>query len=141
MSEMSKYKRWSEYSDRWRKARAKEGLNASRWNRWRRLSPKTQAKTSIHEYSKGVSVNAQTRNQLLGALTVKVKDIADNYTERKFKPASMSTIRHRLDVMSTHQLRQWLRIKRLHAAITTDNLDYIAEHGMGPMFYHGGAND
>jgi hypothetical protein len=141
MSEMSKYKRWSEYSTRWRKARIREGLNATRWNRWRRLSLKTQAKTNIHDYAKGISVNAQTRNQVLGQLTVKMHNIATTHTASKFKPASMSTIRQRLDTESTNWLRRYNNMKNLYHAVVTKNLEIIAEHGMSPLFYHGGAND
>lgn len=138
---MAKYKRWSEYSVRWRKARTREGLNATRWNRWRRLSPKTQAKTDIHKYASGESVNAQTRNQVLGNLTVKMHNIALNYTEPKFKPASMGTIRHRLDMMTTNMIRKLNDAKNLYTIVTKRNLEIIAQHGMSPLFYHGGAND
>lgn len=138
---MRAFKKWSQYSTKWQKARRREGLDPRRWNRWQRLSDKTRAKTDPYEYAKGVSVLAQSRKRMLDLLTQKVKQIADTHTPPRFKPASMQTIRTRLDGLETKVLNRALRSKNLYAFIVRFNREIIAAHGMSEMFYHGGAAD
>lgn len=138
---MRAFKTWSQYSRKWQNARRKEGLDARRWNRWQRLSDKSRAKTDPYEYAKGVSVLAQSRKRLLDLLTQKVKQIADTHTPAKFKPASLQTIRMRLDGLETRTMNHALKVKDLYGFIVRFNREIIAAHGMSEMFYHGGAAD
>lgn len=138
---MRAFKTWSQYSSKWQKARRKEGLDPRRWNRWQRLSDKTRAKTDPYEYAKGVSVLDQGRKRLLDVLAQKVKTIADTHTPTRFKPASLQTIRRRIDGLDTRTLNRALRVKNLYAFIVRFNREIIAAHGMSEMFYHGGAAD
>jgi hypothetical protein len=138
---MRAYKRWSQYSIKWQNARRREGLEPKRWNRWQRLSDKTRVKTDPYEYAKGVSVLAQSRKKLLDSLTQKVRAIAVASTPAKFKPASLMTIRKRLDRFPTSKLTHFTKVKDLYRAITIYNRAVIAAHGDSELFYHGGAAD
>jgi hypothetical protein len=138
---MRAFKRWSQYSKKWQNSRRREGLDPKRWNRWQRLSDKTRATTDPYEYSKGVSVLAQSRKRLLDLLTPKVKQIADTHTPPRFKPASMMTLRMRLANLPTRVMQHALKVKNLYGFIVKYNRDLIAAHAMSELFYHGGAAD
>ncbi len=59
---MARYKRWEDHSDKWKRQATKEGLTASRWNGWLKLSAKTQKESDPRKYAAGQSV-ADQRNE------------------------------------------------------------------------------
>lgn len=52
-------KRWEDHSPRWQREHAKAGETKSRWNRFLKLSPKSQAVADPRKYAQGVSVGEQ----------------------------------------------------------------------------------
>jgi hypothetical protein len=89
------WKSWGDHSDRWKKNARREGLDPNRWNRWRRLSPKTRKDTNPRNYAKGESIARQKRSKL-------EENVIKRMKENPF--ARDSTIRHNVEKLTNRDL-------------------------------------
>lgn len=62
-------KPFGEHSQRWQREQIRKGIDPKKWDRWRKLSPKTRKATNPADYAKGATVRDQIRKPLLDAAT------------------------------------------------------------------------
>lgn len=62
-------KPFGDHSQRWQREQLRKGIDPKKWDRWRKLSPKSRKATNPYEYAKGTTVRDQLRRPLLDAAT------------------------------------------------------------------------
>lgn len=65
-------KSFGDHSPRWQREQLRKGIDPKKWDRWRKLSPKTRKSTNPFDYAKGQTVREQIRKPLLDAATRRV---------------------------------------------------------------------
>lgn len=65
-------KRFREHSERWQREALRQGIDPKKWDRWRKLTPKSRKATNPRDYAKGSSVREQIRSVLLDDAVTKV---------------------------------------------------------------------
>ena len=96
---MATRKPWNEHSERWKRQATREGLDPKRWDAWRKLSPKSRAKTDPRRYAAGESVQKQTVDKLR-------RDAVDAIMSAKGGDAREFTVRRGVQKMTTKELHK-----------------------------------
>lgn len=129
-------RKWADYSARWQKARSKEGLDASKWNRYQKLSPRTQAKTDPVQYAKGVSVNDQVKQRQLEQAAQRQHTLATTKASGNRPVPSIHVIRKRLNTLTTGELRSLNRKSDTAYDRYVTAYNQAAGKAMSPLYYH-----
>jgi hypothetical protein len=96
---MATRKAWDDHSERWKRQASREGLDPHRWNAWRKLSPKSRAKTDPRRYAAGESVQKQNLDKLQRAAVSAIM-AAKGGDAREF------TVRRGVQKMSSRELNK-----------------------------------
>lgn len=105
-------KPFSEHSRRWQREQLRKGIDPKKWDRWRKLSPKSRKATSPFEYAKGTTVRDQLRKPLLDAATRRLMVIHQTRGASRFDGSAIkqAAVRRNLDhpdaKMSNARLRR-----------------------------------
>lgn len=92
-------KRFRDHSPRWQREALKNGIDPSRWDRWRKLSPAVRKRTTPTDYATGKTVRQQLRAPLLSQATNKVAAIHNLRGAKRAdqSPIKLAAVRRNLD--------------------------------------------
>ena len=137
-------KPFGDHSQRWQKEQLRKGVDPKKWDRWRKLSPKSRKATNPTDYARGTTVRDQIRKPLLDAATRRMMAIHQGRGATRFDGSAIqqTAVRRNLDHpdagMTNAKLRRLVNLPPQKLAMEVDS-SLARRYGIGersPFWYN-----